>query len=329
MLLFLPSCSSMSPLGDDIIQPTSEFGNNSETGRNMLGMWSATIDTSNETFTIEPASRNSAYHYPLSNLYPNAVTIVDYSFGDPFTADIRLTHPLPGSGIDAYDPRIIALLPANPGVSMIFPVSDVTANNSAVMEPDGYSKSYDTPSLPGTANPFISYFKDQPNRVWSSTNLTQETKTWNIDFAGFGGIIEFFLVLDVSTNFPQPPQPNVDNCPEPFSIGNVVFNDMLILHEPTEIQVSIFDWQGESDLEITVEIPDLFAGTVTLNYLDQGAEPNEYIFSNSITNVLNYCGRFKGLISATDTTTGATIYHEFSQSAINLLLSSCWLLISM
>ena len=210
MILVLTACSnSKSPVipesDNSEIAISQEL--NTDCNRGIVAVYDAAIDVEAGTFTIEPVTRESSFHFPLTTLYPNVLQITAFGFTPTFWADIRLSHPFPGSGIDGFDARVIACLPANMGVSMYYPEFDLHANNSVILFEDGYTKLFDNPSIPGNANPFIAYFTSEPNRVWSSTGMTSETLHWLMDLAGFGGPLQFQLVVDVSTNYPAPPQP--------------------------------------------------------------------------------------------------------------------------
>ena len=296
----------------DISQDTpSSFGTESD-NRNVLCVYDCVIDPVTKTFTIEPANRSADYHFPLTQLYPNVLQITGYGWTPNFWADIKLVHPFPGSGIDGFDPRVIAILPANPGVSMNYPELYVFANNSVLLNPDGYTRLHDILNVVGNANPFVAYFKDQPYRVWSSFYATQETKRWDMDISGFGGPISFSLVVDVSTHFPSVPQHIVDNAPEPVQLDIEVSGGLRDNGGTADVEVTVLDWQGLSSIgAVAVEAPDFFTGIVNLEYSDTGPEPNEYIFRGTISNdYLAPSGEYNILFAAWDHQTGIYIYDE-------------------
>ncbi len=301
--------SPVEPVIDNV--PIS-FGTESKS-RSVLAVYNAVIDPIKKTFTVEPANRTAEYHYPLTQLYPNVLQITNYGWTPNFWADIKITHPLPGSGIDGFDPRVIAILPANPGVSFNYPSLNINANNSIITEPDGYTKLCDwiAPSIPGNANPFIAYFKDQPNRVWSSSGETEETLRWYMDFSGFGGPMSFALAVNVSTNYPNPPQPGTDNAHEPVRF-EIEFDEGLTPDGGSaEINVTVLDWQGHDGCVVQVESPDIFNGVVDLTYSEPGPNPNEYIFSGTISNDLHaYEGFHSLLVASTDQASSISIYKE-------------------
>ena len=149
-LFLVPSCSGgKSPVEPETTGTPTSFDPSENNERNIIGVWRAEINPDDETFTIESVFRNETYHFPLNSYFPNVLSITGYGWTPNFWADIRLSHPFPGSGIDAFDPRVIAILPANPDVSMDYPILDVHANNSVLVDPDGYTKLWDDPGYPG------------------------------------------------------------------------------------------------------------------------------------------------------------------------------------
>jgi hypothetical protein len=255
------------------------------------------------------------YHFPLSQYYPNVLKIVGFGFTPNFWADIKLTHPYPGSGIKGYDPRVIAILPANPGVSFNYPTLNAIGNNSVVLEPDGYTKLFDNlgGSIAGNINPFKAYFKDQPNRVWSDAGTTSETQRWQMNLAGFGGPLQFKLVVDVSTNFPNPPTPVTDNAPEPVQITMQMDSDLPPDGGSAIIEVTLLDWQGQATIGgVAVESPFIFNGVVFLPYSRPGPYPNEYIYSGTISNsLLAPEGEYPLLVTSWNVDPNIFIYDEF------------------
>ncbi len=281
--------------------------------RNMMAVYDAVIDPDAKTFTVEPANRSADYHFPLTQMFPNVLQITAYGWTPNFWADIKLAHPFPGSGIDGFDPRVIAILPANPGVSMNYPVFNVNANNSVVMEPDGYTKLFDwiNPSITGNANPFVAYFKEEANRVWSSSGLTDETQRWQMDISGFGGPLHYLLVVDVSTNYPNPPQPVIDNASEPVQIEVAIGNGLTEDGGSATVTATFLDWQGASGIKCKVEAPDLFNGAVQLYYTWPGPNPDEYIFTGTISNGLGADpGDYRILLASWDMSTENYVFVE-------------------
>lgn len=314
MALMVAACSGgNSPVNPGSANMPDTFGTTVDEGRNVIAAYEATIDPVAQTFTIEPTERVGSFHFPLTNSYPNVVKVVSFNFGPPFTANISLTHPYPNSGIKGYDPRVIAILPANSGVSMGYNGLSVLANHSVLLQPDGYTKLMDKTALAGNANPFVAYFKEKSFREWSSTppNHT-ETKTWTMDINGFGGALQFFLVVDVSTNFPAPPTPVTDNCPEPAEIVTSTVGPMQpAAGSQATIEVKILDWQSASGTTVKCEAPALTNNINSLVYAGPGGT-NQYIFSGTLTNQKAAPeGDYFYLIEAKDTATGIALYDEF------------------
>ena len=319
LLMILIGCSGGSknpiqPVSDDPSDQTffSETGNDPQ-ARQQIAVYDAVIDKDAGTFEITPVDREGSFHFPLSQLVPNVLQITGYGFTSTFWADIKLSHPYQGSGIVGFDPRVIAIVPATLNHNMYYPVCNVIANNDIVLEPDGYTKMYDDlgGSITGNTNPFKSYFTSQPYHAWMSSGMTQDTKRWNLYLGAFEGSLNFKLVVDVCTNYPNPPQQVVDNAKEPVQM-KMELSD-VIGPEPTDITVTatLLDWQGPDDIQCKVEAPDLFTGAVELFYSSDGPNPNEYVFTGTISNDLGAePGEYGMLLAAWDSNLGNHIFME-------------------
>jgi uncharacterized delta-60 repeat protein len=285
--------------------------------RTVYAVYDVVIDPIAKTFTVTPIDRSSQYHFPLTQLYPNVLTVTGYGFTPNFWADIKITHPLPNSGIDGFDPRVISILPANTGVRFIYPVLGVGGNNAVILEPDGYTKLFDElgGSMLGNVNPFKAYFKNVDYRRWFSggTGYQSDTRRWEMDLNGFGGPMQFKLVVDVSTNYPSPPTPVTDNAPEPISIDAQIGRIIKSQEGIADVYVTLLDWQGYSTISsVKAECPELFDSVKELTYLGEGKNSYEYVYTTEITNEkLAPSGDYRILIAASDQTSGIFIYNEF------------------
>jgi hypothetical protein len=296
----------------------ASFGLSTDEGRNVISAYEVTIDPVAETVTMEPVSRENAFHFKLGtwNLsgqggFP-VLSMTAYHFG-PFWADFKLTHPYPTTTIKGYDPRVIAILPANAGVSFAYPTLYVSGNNAVVLEPDGYTPLFDSAggSIAGNVNPFKAYFKSQPFRVWAGANPT-ETQRWNMNINGFGGPISFLMVCDVSTNYPAAPAPVTDNAKEPVQMAVTVGTGLIPTGGSANVDVTILDWQGYTGSTVDVEVPSLFTGKVSLAYAAPGGA-DLYTFRGTISNTkLAPIGAYKGIACGKDTATGVAMYVEFT-----------------
>jgi hypothetical protein len=282
--------------------------------REVIAVYDAVIDPVAQTLDITPDFRTTSAHAPLTSYFPNVLTITRIGTTPVFYADLKLTHPYSGSGVDLFDPRIIAIVPANPGVSFSYPVAQMNANHAAILEPDGYTKLFDdlAPAIPGNTNPFKAYFKNQPNRVWSSTGVTQETQRWYMNLSGFGGPLTYKLIVDVSTNFPNPPQPVIDNAPEPVEIKAWMGTGITLSGGSAPIEVTILDWQGRTGVGgVICECPSLFNSVVFLSYSRPGTNPNEYVYTGTISNSKHVAaGQYGMLIGTWDNATLTALADE-------------------
>ena len=283
--------------------------------RSVVTVYDALIDPNTGMFTISLDERDLMKHVPLTQTNPNVLSITGYGFVPNFWANIRLSHPSPGNGINYFDPRVIAILPANNGVSFNYPAFNAKANNKVLMEPDGYTKLFDNlgTNITGNTNPFKAYFKSQPYRVWSNTGTTIETQRWDMNLSGFGGPLSFKLVVDVSTNTPNPPQPVTDNAAEPVQISASVGDGLTQSGGNANITVTLLDWQGNNGIGgVKVAAPDLFTGAANLFYSGPGLHPNEYIYTGTLKNRLGAtAGEHHLLVLTWDQQTSVAMFNEF------------------
>lgn len=318
LALVMSACSGgNSPVAPSNQDTPASFGLSTDEGRNIISAYEVTIDPIAQTVTMEPVSRENAYHFKLGtwNLsgqggFP-VLSMVGYHFG-PFWADFKITHPYPTTNIKGYDPRVIALLPANAGVSFNYPVLNVQGNKAVVLEPDGYTPLHDSAAtIPGNVNPFKAYFKSQPFRVWAGANPT-ETQRWNMDINGFGGPLTFLMVCDVSTNYPAVPAPVTDNAKEPVQMTVAVGTGLIPTGGSANVDVTVLDWQGYTGTTVEVEVPALFTGKIGLAYAAPGGA-DLYIFRGTISNGnLAPVGDYTGIACGKDTATGIAMYVEFT-----------------
>ena len=281
--------------------------------RKILAVYDMTIDPVLKTCELKPSSRQGSYHFPLNAYFPNVLKITGFGWTPTFWADMKLSHPFPGSGIDAFDPRIIALLPCTGNNNFSYPILDAYGNHAVVLEPDGYTKLFDNlnPSISGTANPFKAYFKSQNYRVWSSTGYTSETQRWYLNLFGFDGPIVYTLVVDVSTNYPNPPTPIVDNAQDPVQIQVTVGDGLTPEGGEADISVVVMDWQGMADLIVVVECPPLFDGLLNIPFYGSGPGDHLYEYRNSIKNfLLAPEGDYGVMVSVFDDIAGFETYYE-------------------
>jgi hypothetical protein len=320
MILLLVATSCAGKSGNSIMadMPTTDPGMTAMSTRQVVGTWSAEIDPVAGTFTVTPDTREAAFHLPLMQYYPNVLKITGYGFTPNFWADIQLTHPFSTGQcrVDGFDTRVIAIIPAKPGVSFTYPIFDCVGNNKAIINPDGYTKLFDNfgDSIPGNTNPFKAYFKDQKYRVWSNAGVMVETQRWDMNFDGFGWPLRFKLVVDVSTDYPNPSQPIIDNAPEPVKVDATIGQGLSQNGGSADVTVTLLDWQGQDTIGgVCVEAPDLFNGVVNLAYSTLGPNPDEYVYTGTITNEkLAPEGEYKILITAWDQATSIHIYNEFT-----------------
>jgi len=315
LAVLISACSK----GNSVIAPSGdEFPIFSELtsseNHSIIAIYDAVIDPDSQSFTIIPCERDLSAHFNLTQLYPNTVTVTGFGFTPTFWADIKISHPYPGSGVDVFDPRVIAVVPANAGVSFNYPAVGATGNHSAILEPDGYTKLFDAAggSIAGNTNPFRAYYKSASYRRWSSTGTTSETQRWYMNLAGFGGPPTYKLIIDVSTNYPSAPQPVIDNAKEPVQITSWIGDGLVSSGGSASVEVTLLDWQGKTGIGgVVCECPNLFNGVVSLPYLKPGANANEFIYAGTITNSKSApSGTYGMLIATWDQSTSVAMMKE-------------------
>jgi len=317
ILITLSACSGTKspvlPPSPEVNDGIPVIGDSSKSNRDVVAVYDAVIDPIAGTFEITPEERSADYHFPLSKYFPNVLKITGYGFTPNFWADIKLSHPYPGSGIDGFDPRVIAIVHAHPSHYFHFSILDANGNADVVLEPDGYTKLFDELGGPiaGNTNPFKAYFKSQPYRRWSSTGTTQQTQRWNINLDGFGGPMIYKLVVDVSTHYPNPPQPVVDNTPEPVQLDVNISPGLTTEGGNAPVDVIALDWQGFSGMGgVFLECPELFNGIVSFEYAGPGPNPDEYLFHGEIFNSRGAgAGDYLVLATISDQVTGIAMYN--------------------
>lgn len=315
LMFFTLACSNgSSPVTPDDQAPDFPVAITSSDTRMAIAEYDLFIDPLSQTCSVIPVERTLSAHMNLTQYFPNVFQITAYGFTPTFWADIKLTHPMPGSGVTVYDPRVILLTPAETGVSMYYPVANVLANHSAVIEPDAYTPLYDNvmPSMKGNYNPFKAYFKTCPCREWTSTGVTQETQRWYLNLGGFGGPVNYKILVDVSTAYPAPPQPYVHNAPEPVQISVVTGSGMTDAGGSAPVEVTLLDWQGRTGIGgVVCECPQLFNSVAFLSYFGPGTNPNEYVFKGNISNSkLAAAGDYNMLVGTWDSATMIAICVE-------------------
>jgi len=315
LILFCIACSKQNnPIESQPNIPDNQpISSTLEGNRDIIAVYDMFVDPSAKTVKLTSSDRISNYHFPLTNIYPDTLKIIAQGWNPSFWVTLLLSHPMPGSGIDAYDPRIIVILPAYSGVDCFYPIFNVQANNSVIKDIDGYTKLYDNlgGAIAGNANPFRAYFKDQPYRVWSSTGSTSDAQRWYLDLNGFDEPLTFKLVVDISSNYPSPSKPVSDNASEPVEIDTLVGDGLTVEGGSAPIEVTFLDWQGDSSIKCKVEAPDLFDSAIQLLYSRPGSNPNEYVFSGTINNSkLAPAGYYDILIAAWDIPTDIHVFKE-------------------
>jgi hypothetical protein len=256
--------SSLTTSGDSQYQDNLPFPgiDQNNTGRENLGQWTADLNISSLTATVEP-DRSSSDRYNVTSffLYPSLL-INGY---DPSTGiinvDVTLNNIYPVNG---YDLRLI-----------IFSNAGHQLKNA-----DSWTSAYDLPGgLP--INPFKAYAKSDPERMFrANTQLTENLKIYlpsgntNIRFA-----------VDVA--FPS-------HSAEPYWIDN--FHQETLLQDigsTADIWIEVYDWQDDIS-SVSLYCPDI-TGTPYTQFTPAGNN----LYESTITNSTGMAaGDYPGVIVA-------------------------------
>ncbi len=227
-------------------------------------------------------------------------------------ADLVLRHPQPGVlKTTGFDVRGIFIT----GSNYTFPDSgrtvSVGVNAPLLLYPDGYTSLFNPTEFPettppalgyihgnfapgisqsATLNPFIAYEKDMPRRMFAPGTIgTRTVKLFLPD-----GYVECGYAVDACWTFvdgevgdPLTDFPPDANCLEAYKIDVEVGPGLRIADGgAAEIQVEVWDHQGlESIVAVDVEAPNLFVGTVPLDFA-LVTSSGSYLYTGTITNDL-------------------------------------------
>ncbi len=250
------------------------------------------------------------------------------------TAEIQITHPYPGLGkFTGFDVRAVVISDG----SLYFPGLDATVPNVdsgdfTLIEPDGYTRLWNTLEFPegsgafkileysrgnlaspgdftGTVNPFIWYGQYPRNHFWAGESMTREFVFKMVTT----GTIKFGYAIDASWEQPtvDPPVyfshfPSSANALEPY------FSNWVVTTVLEDIQgsegagtVLLFDRQGWTTVQQAyLECPDLWTGVIeadSIDYEDSSTYGDELSASFTFTNEFGASeGEYYALLKVVD-----------------------------
>jgi hypothetical protein len=273
------------------------FGKDAE-NRFLYGYW--------QFYIPEDRSKVEAVPLRTADLHLNVVKLIEgkacnncLKIGNFFVTsnnrlfiDVTLTHPFPGLiRYSGFDVRAVVITEAN----YDFPGSARKINwngNLTLYWPDGYTNLYNPTEFPSssdkppalkyipgkfstggdlssTLNPYICFRKEEPRRVFLSTDT--ETKTMSFQLTS--GPIQFGYAVDacwtpVAGTITDPVEdfPISANCREAYAIFGTQGSGLKpIAGTSTPFQVEIWDHQGTDTIStVTIEAPELFNGVESL-----------------------------------------------------------------
>ncbi|MCD6218294.1 hypothetical protein J7L05_10635 [bacterium] len=134
-----------------------------------------------------------------------------------------------------------------------------------------------------------------------------------MDISGFGGPFVFKLVVDVSTNYPNPPTPILDNAPEPVEIDAEIGDGLTQNGGEASVEARVKHWKDVTEIGgVELEAPDLLNDTLPLQYYSYSPYYAASVFKGTLTNDnLAPEGDYDLMIKSWDEETGIGLYDEF------------------
>jgi hypothetical protein len=251
--------------------------------------------------------------------------------GGVFNIDFQITHPFSDPTYTAFDTRGIVLFNG----SITFPASGLTAPGSSfgdgeLINADGYTALYNgstlgdgpggiqgyqagslsTPAIPSASlNGYKRHFSSYPSNTRNALfGGDSSAATYKIDLPD--SVVVFGFAVDVSWDFPMV-NPVTDpmtqfgpnaNCPEAWKLdvaATPVGDGLTASGGEDQLTIDVYDWQGMDETNpVLIECPQLFDGTVTASFLQNGAGYTRY--QASISNLKSApAGSYKVLIGKT------------------------------
>jgi len=322
LLVLVVSCStSHNPVLPSGTAPDLHFGTDytRSANRHFLGFYEIAIDPVARTSSVVPL-RTGDLHLNATRLLEvtpcdDCLELNDIMFISPneLTVGLRLTHPFPGlNKFTGFDVRGIFIA----GSDYTFPDSGLKValgeGLPRLLNPDGYTTLFNPTDFPesspvfpalkyysgkyafegdlsSTLNPYIAYQKTTARRMFHAGAAATET----IHLLTSGGPFEFGYAIDASwTPVENIVDPLADfpisaNSIEAYRI-NIEFKNKLGAYPGSTagVEVAVYDHQGFETIEgVTIEAPEIFPGSTSLNYSAASVEP-PWIFEGTVTNEL-------------------------------------------
>ncbi len=286
-----------------------------DTGRITWGIWNISIPADRSTVEIVP-DRSSNMHLNLVRMLEvnpceDCLSVeIEPQSNNVINAALTLEHPINyNHKLTGFDVRGIFISPSN----YVFPTDGRSLawgeGITHVSNPDGYTQLYNptefnfaTPAalgyisgnlatggdLTATLNPYVAYAADQPRRFFGPGM----SKTETVELYVPSGPVQFGYAVDACWH-PVPGEvtnpltdfPPEANCLEAYMIVTVLDDGLApAMGSEVPIYVAVFDHQGQETINsVTVECPELFDGTVELEYAD-GSSNDGFIYTGTIIN---------------------------------------------
>jgi len=297
MAIIAGSCSGNSGLVTPStgIDDLKASGDNS--GRVFLGLYNVQLDPATSNASVE-IDREGAGHmsvkkylsgWPCSSCLK--LSNIQFLPGNQVSLDIKIIHPVNMPIYTVFDPRVIAIFPANETFSG-------AGVSYALLNRDGLTALWDNPNIPGYINGFKAFNKDEPRRPFGPGDSFTENFLVQLPSGSF----KFDIAVDASwepndgVNFPL-----TMNSLEVINLQGNVDWGLTDVGGSAPVTVSMYDYQGVSTIKsVQVYSDNLFNGAVALSFFS--GDDNNAVYGGTITNQKNALpGTYNVLVRVTDT----------------------------
>jgi len=302
-------------------------------GRYLWGYWLLYFEPDRSDFEIVPIREGDIHWNVLKWLEQgpctNCLSIknIHPSGNGTVLVDVEITHPFGNPNLTGFDVRGIAMFSGN----HLFPVSglnapDKTLGDGELVNADGYTALYNITTEGSGPDGMQGYFKGEwatktpPDALLNGFKLfisddpantrnaffagDTVTVTYEIDMPDGAFVMGYAVDASWAPAINKPVEdPMTDfgpeaNCPEPWKV-QVSGNDLGSAPQ-VDLTVDVYDWSGKmSHGPPVLECPELFAGTVSAVWTEDGIGYSRYVAT--VHNELDPGqGKYRCLVSVGD-----------------------------
>jgi DNA-binding beta-propeller fold protein YncE len=310
VLIFTGACSGHNIASENPLIPQLEANHpivTSEPTHFLLSYNWIAVDPSRETLELVPA-RQVSFHLNILKFLEGApcsdcLKLSDYTPGNPMSFQVSIEHPFDNANLTGFDMRGVIMFDAGYNFPVYgLNISDWYRGTPELLNADGFTALYNPTTAGAEPTGLLSYIKGNKASPEVPDSLVNAYKRFisndpanirNAIFAGDTVSVEYIIgtnsipfnigyavdvcwappivdpVIDPITDFPPEA-----NCMEPWKISvseEPVGDGLTSQGGMTKLVLDIYDWQGrESHFEPQIECPDLFTGTLTADWVEDG-----------------------------------------------------------